>query len=526
MRRLLPARLRAALQPQAAARYEPPADVLRASRQRVRIAALLGTAGYALYFAFELSGLLPMSALERRIDVVQNGISLALCLTLLGVAAWSTLDDRWVLTSALVAEALITALISIADPWASFLHTGNVPGLTWVVPIIILFALLVPAQPRTTLLFSVLCAATMPAGLLVLSSVGQVTVGAGDYVAALAAGGVAVGIASVAARAVYGAGEQIAAARRVGSYELEEPIGRGGAGEVWRGRHLLLARPAAVKLILPETLQGPREARDKALARFTREAQVTAELTSPHTVRLYDFGIGDEQSLYYVMELLDGLNLQHFVYQYGALEPRRAVHVLAQACHSLGEAHARGLIHRDVKPSNLFLCTIGRDRDVVKVLDFGLSRAASDQGESALTREGAVAGTPGYMAPEQIYGSPAGPAADLYALGCVAYWLLTATTPFESDEPGVLARMHAQSPVPPLRERSKHAIPPRLETLVMACLAKESRERPHDADCLRADLLTSIDEPPWTAADASAWWDRQAAVAARHSELREEPGRA
>jgi serine/threonine-protein kinase len=517
MRRLLPARLLAALQPQATARYEPPADVLRASRHRVRIAALLGTAGYALFFVLQLSGVIPISDLERRIDVIQNGISLVLCLALLGVAAWSTLGDRRVLTIALVVEVLITAMISVADPWASFLHTGDVPGLTWLVPIVILFPLLVPARPRTTLLVSSLCAATMPAGLLVLSSLGQVTVGGADYVAALTAGVVAVGIASVAARAVYGAGEQIAAARRVGSYELEERIGSGGAGEVWRGRHVLLARPAAVKLILPETLQGPLEARDKALARFTREAQVTAELTSPHTVRLYDFGIGDEQSLYYVMELLDGLNLQHFVYQYGALEPRRAVHVLAQMCHSLGEAHARGLIHRDVKPSNVFLCTLGRDRDVVKVLDFGLSRPALDDGERAVTREGAVMGTPGYMAPEQIYGAPVSPATDLYALGCVAWWLLTATTPFESDEPGVLLRMHAQSPVPSLRERSQRAIPPRLEALVMACLAKESNQRPHDADCLRDELLASIDEPPWSAVDASAWWDRQATVAARPS---------
>jgi len=516
MRRLLPARLLAALQPQATARDEPPADVFRASRHRVRVAALLGTAGYALFFAFQLSDVIPLSDLERRIDVVQNGISLALCLALLGVAVWSTRTDRRVLTCALVVEVLITALISIADPWASFLHTGDVPGLTWVVPIVILFPLLVPARPRTTLLVSALCAATMPAGLLVLSSLGQVTVGVSDYAAALVAGGVAVGIASVAARAVYGAGEQIAAARRVGSYELEELIGRGGGGEVWRGRHVLLARPAAVKLILPETLQGPLEARDKALARFTREAQVTAELTSPHTVRLYDFGVGDEQSLYYVMELLDGLNLQHFVYQYGALEPRRAVHVLAQMCHSLGEAHACGLIHRDIKPSNVFLCTLGRDRDVVKVLDFGLSRPAADPGER-VTREGAVLGTPGYMAPEQIYGAPVGPSTDLYALGCVAYWLLTSTTPFESDEPGVLLRMHAQSPVPSLRERSKLAIPPRLEALVMACLAKESGQRPRDADCLRNDLLASIDEPPWLAADASAWWDRQAPVAARPS---------
>ena len=505
MKRLLPERLRAALRPEATARFEPPADILRASRQRVKIAALLGTAAHALFLAVEGSGVLAMGPLERRIDVVQDGLALVMCGTLALVAGFSTLGDRRVLRAALALEVLLSALISIADPWAAFLRTGHVPGLTWVVPIIILFPLLVPVRPRLTLAVSSLCAATMPAGLAILASAGLVTVRAGDIVSLVLAGVVAVGIGSVAARAVYGAGGQIAAARRVGSYELEESIGRGGAGEVWKARHLLLARPAAVKLILPESLQGEREARDKALERFTREAQVTADLTSPSTVRLYDFGVTDEQSLYYVMELLPGSNLQHFVYQHGALEPRRVVHLLQQACHSLGEAHARGLIHRDVKPSNLFLCSLGRDLDVIKVLDFGLSRPANPG--DALTREGAHPGTPGYMAPEQIIGLPISPATDFYALGCVAYWLLAGATPFDAGDSGELLRLHAQAEPPPLSGPGRPAVPARLEALVMRCLAKDPKARPQDADRLRDDLLASLEGAPWSQSEARAWWE-------------------
>lgn len=508
MRRVLPERLLNALRPEAAEGFEPPGDVVRASRQRIRVAAALGLAGHALFLAAEAAGLLGGSALERRIDLIQDGIAVVLCATLFLVASYSTLGDRWVLGFALGVEVLLSALISVADPWATFDRTGRVPGLTWVIPVIILFPLLVPARPRVTLVVSSLCALTMPAGLAALASAGIVTARAEDYLASVLSGVVAIGIAAVAARAVYGAGGQIAAARTVGSYELVELIGRGGAGEVWKARHLLLARPAAVKLVLPESLQGAREQRDTALQRFTHEAQVTADLTSPHTVALYDFGVSADHSLYYVMELLSGSNLQHFVYRHGAVEPRRAVHWLQQACHSLGEAHARGLIHRDVKPSNMFLCARGRDLDFVKVLDFGLSKPAAAQSAPGLTQAGVKLGTPGYMAPEQVYGMPISPATDLYALGCLAYWLLAGVTPFDSDDAGVLLRMHAQSPPPPLSQRAKQPIPARLEALVMACLAKDADDRPQDADRLRADLLASIEGPPWTAADAGAWWAR------------------
>ncbi len=506
MKRLLPERLLNALRPEVAARYEPPTDIVHASRRRVRLAAALGVAGHALFMAADASGLLGGSPLERRVDIIQDGLAVVLCGSLLLVASFSSLGDRWVLSFALGVEVLLSALISIADPWTTFDRTGHLPGLTWVIPVIILFPLLVPARPRVTLIVSSLCALTMPAGMAALASMGIVTARTEDYLSSLLGGIVAVGIASVAARAVYGAGGQIAAARTVGSYELVELIGRGGAGEVWKARHLLLARPAAVKLVLPESLQGAREERDTALQRFTHEAQVTADLTSPHTVALYDFGVSADHSLYYVMELLAGSNLQHFVYRHGAVEPRRAVNWLQQACHSLGEAHARGLIHRDVKPSNMYLCSRGRDLDFIKVLDFGLSKPAATQRSAGLTVAGVKMGTPGYMAPEQIYGMPIGPATDLYALGCVAYWLLAGVTPFDSDDPGALLRMHAQSPPPPLSTNATQAIPARLEALVMACLAKEPADRPQDADRLRADLLASVEGAPWSAAEASAWW--------------------
>jgi serine/threonine-protein kinase len=507
MKRLLPARLLAALRREATARYELPDDVVRASRQRVRIAAMLGAVAYALLLALEMSGAVPGVALEHRIDVTHDVAGASLCALLWLASGSARLSDRGLLGTALVAEVLLCALISIAGPWASFVHTAHLPNHTWVVSVIILFALLVPVRPANALLVSTLCALTMPAGFAVLDLAGRIEARTGDYLGASVAGLIGLGIATVASRTVYRAGRQVAAARAVGGYELLEPIGHGGQGEVWKGRHLLLTRAAAVKLILPESLKGSREALDTAVARFTREAQVTSDLRSPHAVQLYDFGTTAENSLYYVMELLEGMNLQHFVYQFGAIEPRRAVHWLQQACHALGEAHARGLIHRDVKPSNLFVCRYGRDVDFIKVLDFGLAKPAAQQPDASLTSAGVFLGTPEYMAPEQIFGLPIGPATDLYALGCVAYWLLAGVTTFESEVPGEIMRMHAQSPAPPLSSRAPQPIPARLEALVMRCLAKEPADRPQDADSLSAALRESIDGAPWSDADARAWWE-------------------
>jgi serine/threonine-protein kinase len=507
VRRLLPARLLIALRREAARPRELPADVVREARGRVRVAALLGALAYAVLLGLELSGAVPASPLEHRIDVIHDLAGLSLCAGLLAASGVGRLDDRRLLAGALVAEFLICALISLATPWAAFVRTGHLPGHTWAVSVIILFALLVPVRPGVSLWVSALCALTMPAGLLALDLAGRIEARVADLWSAGVAGLIGLAMATVASRTIYRAGGQVAAAREVGGYELLEPIGRGGAGEVWKARHLLLARAAAVKLVLPEVVAGTRERLDRALDRFTREARIIAELRSPHTVQLYDFGATSDDSLYYVMELLDGINLQHFVYRHGPAEPRRAVHWLRQICHSLGEAHARGLVHRDIKPTNLFLCRYGRDLDHVKVLDFGLSKPAAPEDGRDLTSPGAHLGTPGYMAPEQIYGQPVTPASDIYALGCVAYWLLAGAGPFEAEAPGDLLRMHAQSPPPALSTRARQPVPAPLDSLVMRCLAKEPAARPADADRLDAELAAVAGEAPWSPAEARAWWD-------------------
>ena len=511
MQRLIPARFLAALRPEESAPIELPSDVVREFRRRVRVGAAIGTLAYGVFLAVERVRLLGGSRLERSVDQVHDLLGIALCGSLWIVASLPRVRDRSVLGLALAAEVALCALISVAVPWAAYDRTAHLPSLTWVVPIIVLFPLLVPAPPSLTLGVSVVCGSLMPLGPWLLDRLGVVDARASDLWGTGLAGAVGVGIATVASRTVYGAGRQAAALRAVGSYELLEPIGQGGMGQVWRARHLLLARPAAVKLILPERLQGPTEERDAAVKRFTREAQVTASLRSPHTVALFDFGVSSDGALYYAMELLDGLNAEHFVYQFGPLEPRRVVSWLRQACHSLGEAHARGLVHRDIKPANLYVCRRGRDVDVVKILDFGLTRPALPAREPGLTSPGVVLGTPGYMAPEQVFGLAADARADLYALGCVAYWLLAGAKPFESNDPGDLLRQHVQAAPPPLADKAP-AVPPRLDALVMACLAKNPSQRPADADRMCLELDACDGGARWTQADAREWWERNLAA--------------
>jgi serine/threonine-protein kinase len=491
---------------QADTRGEPSGDTARESRQRIRIASALGAAAYTFFLVAEWSGVLHDDALERAIDLSHDMIGAVLCGLLFLVTWWGRASDRLVLSLALGAELLIAALISTTNTWAGFVHSGHLPGLTWVVPMMILFALMIPAPPREMLIVSTACAATMPAGIGWLAARGHVIAHPTDYWASGLAATVGLALAVVAARTIYSARREVAAAQRMGGYELLKPLDQGGMGEVWEARHLMLARPAAVKLILAERLLGAAHARDAAIQRFTREAQVTASLRSPYTVQLFDFGATADGVLYYAMELLQGMNLEHFVYRHGALAPERAVYWLRQICHSLGEAHANDLTHRDLKPSNLLVCTYGRERDFIKVLDFGLARRAAAESEPRLTRQGAWLGTPGWMAPEQIFDGAVGPATDLYALGCVAYWLLAGERPFESEEQAELLRLHAQVPAVSLRERANQDIPAALDAVVMACLAKDASARPRDADEVSERLAASLAGPPWTAADAERWW--------------------
>lgn len=289
-------------------------------------------------------------------------------------------------------------------------------------------------------------------------------------------------------------------------YRLVEKLGEGGMGEVWRAKHQLLARPAAVKLIRSEALVDVQQ-RESVLKRFQREAQVTANLQSPNTVKLYDFGVSETGSFYFVMELLSGIDLESMVKRFGSLKAERVVMLLRQACRSLSEAHGAGLVHRDIKPANIFVCKLGRECDFIKVLDFGIVKPTVQTGETVITAAGTVTGTPDYMAPELFLdkGEVDG-RADIYALGCVAFRMLTGRLVFESANPLGVMLQHAKTlPEPPSRF-AELSIPKSLDQLVLACLEKEPDDRPNSADELWRVLGQIEFDDPWTPERAEEWW--------------------
>jgi tRNA A-37 threonylcarbamoyl transferase component Bud32 len=297
-------------------------------------------------------------------------------------------------------------------------------------------------------------------------------------------------------------------ARELGSYEMEEVLGIGGMGEVWRARHRLLKREAAIKLIRAETLlaQSGRQA-DLLKRRFELEARAIAALTSPHTVSLYDFGVDQNGNFYYAMELLQGLDLEQLVKRFGPQPAARVVYILRQACESLEEAHCAGIIHRDIKPTNLFLCRLGLEFDFVKLLDFGLARWRLMSGGGRMTMDNITTGTPAYMAPELALGvDELDGRTDLYGLGCVAYWLLTGGLVFEEPTPTAMALAHVQKePLKP-SSRTEVRISAELEKIILQCLSKKPEERPASARLLRKMLEQCPECGQWTQEDAEAWW--------------------
>jgi serine/threonine-protein kinase len=317
-------------------------------------------------------------------------------------------------------------------------------------------------------------------------------------------------MAYVGVRVVYNLGAEVSRARELGSYRLEDRLGEGGMGEVWRASHRLLARPAAIKLIRSSVAGNGAGRSDDVRRRFEREAQVIAQLRSPHTVTLFDFGITEEGSFYYVMELLEGVDTDTLIRRFGPLPAERVVHIVRQMCHSLSEAESCGLVHRDIKPANIFLCRYGQDYDFVKVLDFGIAKAiheTSSDARKTLTTSIVVQGTPAFIAPEQASGGVDVDArADIYATGCVAYWLLTGQLVFVADTPMDLLLAHAHTPPGPPSGRTELPVPPDLDALVLSCLAKDREHRPTSFRDLRERLETVALRQEWTDARAREWW--------------------
>ena len=492
-----------------------PAELLDEASRRLGWAALLYSCTYTLaYFGPHIVAALtvPGYSFVR----VQNVFAIASVLVAIAVwvASWrALLPAQKLLDLGLVFEVIGSLGISVAGFWGGFpdirLVEGKFSGLPWECAWILVFPLIAPNTPRRVLIAALASASTGPLVILLTSAVGN-PIGRPvplviafflftTYLCAI--------VAYVIAQIVYRYGVRLTRAREIGSYELVTKLGEGGMGEVWMGRHRMLARPAAVKLIRPELLGHDARSRETAVRRFEREATETAALRSTHTIDVYDFGVTEEGAFYYVMEFLEGLSLETLVQKFGPVEPSRAVHFLRQACHSLGEAHARGVIHRDVKPGNIFTCRLGPDCDFVKVLDFGLVKHTGDlTGEPALTVQGVTAGTPAYMAPEVGLGrDEVDGRADIYAMGCVAYWLLTGQTVFKGDTAVATVLAHVRDAPSPPSMRTEIALPAELDALVLDCIAKDPADRPQTMAELDARLAT-LPVPAWSADEAKRWW--------------------
>jgi serine/threonine protein kinase len=410
-------------------------------------------------------------------------------------------------------------LIGILSQWAPGPMT---PRVSWVVIPILFYPAIVPNTPKKTLVTSLLAASMEPLALAVnhlrggppnLSAFYLLWDFLPNYISAF--------LVVIPVKIIHSLGQQVKRARELGSYRLEEQLGRGGMGEVYRATHQMLARPAAVKLIRSEVLGSSSPAAARIIMeRFRREAEAAASLRSPHTISLYDFGVSHDGTFFLVMEMLEGLDLETLVERFGPLPPERAVYLLMQACESLEEAHARGLIHRDIKPSNIFTCRMGLAVDFVKVLDFGLVKAVGDQSREAtlLTAPDSTTGTPAYIAPEMVRGDGAvDHRVDIYTLGCVGYWLLTGQLVFQAPNAIQLMYQHANAtPLPP-SQRSELEIPPELDQVILACLAKLPQDRPQNAGELSRRLGAALNGRAWTEEQAHHWWDRH------HPECAQQP---
>jgi eukaryotic-like serine/threonine-protein kinase len=300
---------------------------------------------------------------------------------------------------------------------------------------------------------------------------------------------------------IYGLRREVRAAQSLGQYTLVEKLGEGGMGAVYRAQHARLRRPTAIKLLPPGRLS------DEAAARFESEVQLTASLTHPNTITVFDYGRTDDGVLYYAMEYLDGATLEEVVGLVGALPAERVVRILRQTAGALQEAHEVGLMHRDIKPANIMLTRQGTDDDAAKLLDFGLARTLESPETSGMTKDNRLVGTPLYMAPEVIRDAAAmSERSDLYALGAVGYFLLSGTPVFDADTIVEICAHHLHTVPEPLTERAEQAVPQELADLVMQCLAKSPDERPASAAEIAERLDDVVLDRTWTDRNAHDWW--------------------
>jgi len=494
-------------------RRDIPDDLLREASNRLGLISLIGVAlwlvgGFLDHFA--MRAMSPNDAYWRQLHVpdLVVGVGIVGSLGLYLYSRVSHRNPRRLLDLGLVYLIVTSLELGLIWHWTPSMGMSIQPQFTWVGSLVLMFAAIIPNPPWKTLAAGLIAASMNPVGMLIARARGVWDFGPASNVLVMHYPDyLMVGVSVVISRVVTRLGHHVTKAREMGSYHVGELLGRGGMGEVYRATHRMLARPAAIKLIRSEMIGADgSEAAQLAIKRFRREAEAAASLRSPHTVELYDFGVTEDQTLYFVMEFLSGMDLERLVREHGPQPAGRVVHILRQACESLEEAHARGLIHRDIKPANIHLGQLGLRHDFVKVLDFGLVKAVGASSEHSLaTAADATPGTPAYMAPEIALGQEVDGRADLYALGCVAYYLLTGEVVFPAATAlQSVARHVSDTPVPP-SQRGGAEVPPGLEQLILSLLAKRPQDRPANAGEL-ASALAGLDGPPWTQAQAAVWW--------------------
>ncbi len=496
--------------PSGAASGGLPQDILEDASRRLGYYSLIWAGLLAFWLVmnnFIAPIISPEVVLDDAFPVPANpvgAILIVISVALFLYTQWQACDCQLSLDMGLWYEVVLAFGIGLVSQW-----TPNVTGLSWICIVVLLHPMIVPNTPVRIVTAAFVAASMDPVGLAIAGLRGQelppfaVALWAylPNYVCAL----LAVMVAAIFTRL----GRQVQDARELGSYRLGDLLGRGGMGEIYEANHRMLRRPAAVKLIRSDAIRRGTESADTIVARFKREANTAANLHSPHTIALYDFGVTSDGNFYYVMELLKGIDLEQVVEQFGPMGEMRVAYLLRQACDSLSEAHTYGLVHRDIKPANLYTCRVGIKPDFLKVLDFGLVKTMPEAGEDStkLTAADLTTGTPAYMAPEVALGEDIDRRADIYSLGCVAYWLLTGRLVFDGESPMKVMLLHIDSEPAPPSQVSELAISRSMDDVVLACLAKDPAARPATATEV-SDLLQKVTgEPQWTTTDAERWWN-------------------
>jgi serine/threonine-protein kinase len=489
----------------------------RLLRVRLRMAVVMLFVGFSAFLVrnlFELDFSVTREAVGFGLQV---GVTVVLGLLTALLCHRCAIPLKWLRLSELLVFGLPAALFLYAEysmaVGSSEQGYFEFPGGFWLV-LIYTYALFIPNTPRrAAIVISLMTAAPLAHFLIMFWTLPQVA----QFVRTDHLTGIPLMFVLAAAGSIYGASaigslrRQVFQARQLGQYQLKRRIGAGGMGEVYLAEHQLLKRPCVIKLIRPEQAGDER-----LLARFQREVRTTAKLSHWNNIDVFDYGRASCGTFYYVMEYLPGMSLGELVERFGPMPAERVIYLLGQVCDALSEAHSIGLIHRDIKPGNIFAAYRGGLYDVAKLLDFGLVKPlVEDDQPTQITLDGAITGTPLFMSPEQATGETEPDArSDVYSLGAVAYYLLTGRPPFEAKRAVQLMIAHAREEVVPPSER-RPDVPADLERVILRCLAKSPGQRYETAAALGDALADCEAAPAWSREEAARWWREEKTARAR-----------